>query len=141
MADDTKTKGEEVMQSISVSRQADNTDEPVGYVKTLGAADPAFDFAEGEVVQFTEQEEASVLSKIDWHILPLLCWVYCIQFADKTTLNYASLMGIRTDTHLDPNSQQYSWVSSIFYAGYILWEYVCIYTSPLILDFPFADSP
>ena len=123
MADDTKTKGE-VMQDLNISQRIDDTDEPVSFVKTTAAADPAFDFAEGELIQFTEQEEASVLSKIDFHILPLLCWVYCIQFADKTTLNYASLMGIRTDTHLNSNSQQYSWVSSIFYAGYILWEYV-----------------
>jgi hypothetical protein len=48
--------------------------------------------------------------------------VYAIQFADKTSLNYASIMGIRTDTHLDDQSQQYSWVGSIFYAGYLLWE-------------------
>ncbi|KAK6079628.1 MFS allantoate transporter [Seiridium cupressi] len=49
------------------------------------------------------------------------------EFADKISLNYASLMGIRTDAHLDPNSQQYSWVSSIFYAGYIFWEFPTTY--------------
>lgn len=54
----------------------------------------------------------------------MLCWIYALQFADKTSLNYASLMGIREDTNLDPSSQQYSWVSSIFYAGYITWESV-----------------
>jgi ACS family allantoate permease-like MFS transporter len=90
-------------------------------MKVLGA-DPALEFTSEETVTYTAEEEAKVLSKIDWHILPMLCWVYAIQFADKTTLNYASLMGIRTDTHLDSNSQQYSWVSSIFYAGYIMWE-------------------
>lgn len=93
-----------------------------GAVKDVAGADPAFAFAGNEVVEYTAEEERSVLSKIDWHIIPLLCWVYAIQFADKTTLNYASLMGIRDDTHLDPNSQQYSWASSIFYAGYIAWE-------------------
>ena len=112
----------EVNQGLHISSQDGNIDESAGYVKTTAPADPAFDFAEGEVIEFTKEEEASVLSKIDWHILPLLCWVYCVQFADKTTLNYASLMGIRTDTHLNPNSQQYSWASSIFYAGYIIWE-------------------
>jgi hypothetical protein len=80
-------------------------------------------FAGAEVIEFTKEED-SLLKKIDWHILPLLCWVYAIQFADKTTLNYASLMGIREDAHLKTNSQEYSWASSIFYAGYILWEYV-----------------
>lgn len=84
--------------------------------------DPAFQFIGGEEVVYTLQEEQSVLRKIDWALMPMLCWIYALQFADKTSLNYSSLMGIRDDTHLAPNSQQYSWVSSIFYAGYIIWE-------------------
>ncbi|KAJ4354696.1 uncharacterized protein N0V89_006433 [Didymosphaeria variabile] len=84
--------------------------------------DPAMAVAGGEIVHFSSEEAASVLRKIDLYILPLMCWIYAIQFADKISLNYASLMGIREDTHLDPNSQQYSWASSIFYAGYIFYE-------------------
>lgn len=103
-------------------RPTNNADYENGDSKQIEGSDPALTFAAGEVVEFTAEEEASVLSKIDWHILPLLCWVYAIQFADKTTLNYASLMGIREDTHLKANSQEYSWASSIFYAGYIFWE-------------------
>lgn len=87
-----------------------------------GDIDPALAVTGGDIITFTPEEEKSVLSKIDWHILPLMCWIYAIQFADKISLNSASLMGIQEDTHLDPNSQQYSWVSSIFYAGYIFWE-------------------
>lgn len=89
-----------------------------------GDVDPALQFLAAEAIEYTPEESRRVLSKIDRVLMPLLCWVYLIQFADKTSLNYASLMGIREDTHLDPNSQQYSWVSSIFYAGYIFWEYV-----------------
>ncbi|TDZ35542.1 putative transporter [Colletotrichum trifolii] len=93
-----------------------------------GEVDPALAFVNGEEpVQFTPEEERSVLRKIDWALMPLLCWIYALQFADKTSLNYASLMGIREDTNLDPNSQQYSWTSSIFYAGYILWEFPTTY--------------
>lgn len=84
--------------------------------------DPALQFMNAEEIEYTPDEAKKVLSKIDRVLMPLLCWVYLIQFADKTSLNYASLMGIREDTHLDPDSQQYSWVSSIFYAGYIFWE-------------------
>ncbi|RDW84617.1 putative MFS allantoate transporter protein [Coleophoma cylindrospora] len=89
--------------------------------------DPALAITGGQVIDFTPEEERSVLSKIDWHIMPLMCWIYAIQFADKISLNYASLMGIRTDTHLNANSQEYSWVSSIFYAGYILFEFPTTY--------------
>lgn len=88
--------------------------------KHTAGADPALDFSKGEIISFTAEEEAQVLRRIDRFLLPLLCWVYAIQFADKTTLNYASLMGIREDAHLTGN--EYSWVSSLFYAGYIVWE-------------------
>jgi hypothetical protein len=84
--------------------------------------DPAMAVAGDEVLHFSPEEEALVLRKVDCYILPLMCWIYAIQFADKISLNYTSLMGIRDDTHLDPNSQQYSWASSIFYAGYIFYE-------------------
>ncbi|KAL4874220.1 major facilitator superfamily domain-containing protein [Aspergillus karnatakaensis] len=87
--------------------------------------DPALRLTGGVVVQFTPEEEKSVLRSIDLHMLPLMCWVYMIQFADKTTLNYASLMGIQADTNLVGN--QYSWVSSIFYAGYLAWEFPTTY--------------
>jgi hypothetical protein len=100
------------------------TDVQVGDFKRQESRDldPALQFLGSEVIEYTPAEAKKVLSKIDRVLMPLLCWVYLIQFADKTSLNYASLMGIREDTHLAPNSQQYSWVSSIFYAGYICWE-------------------
>ncbi|WVQ78692.1 hypothetical protein IAT38_000779 [Cryptococcus sp. DSM 104549] len=80
-----------------------------------------------EKVSYTEEESKSVLRKIDWHLMPLLIWVYGIQYADKQTLTYASLMNIRQDIGLDLNSQQYSWAGSIFYAGYLAAEIPATY--------------
>lgn len=99
----------------------------LGDVKDISAKatehdDPALNFMDHERVEYTPEEGRTVLRRIDWNILPMLMWVYCIQFADKTSLNYASVMGIREDINLDPTTQQYSWASSIFYAGYIAWE-------------------
>lgn len=91
------------------------------------AVDQALAFIEGKAIDYTEEDERRVLRKIDLRLMPLLFLLYCIQFADKVTLGYASLMGIRDDTHLNPNSQQYSWVSSIFYAGYIFFEFPTTY--------------
>ncbi|KAM5353399.1 hypothetical protein ACJ41O_000049 [Fusarium nematophilum] len=111
-----------------VIRTPTDVDEGAFVEKThVKDADPALAFVQGEAIEFTPEEEKSVLRKIDWALMPLLCWIYALQFADKTSLNYASLMGIREDTKLDPNSQQYSWASSIFYAGYILWEFPTTY--------------
>lgn len=111
-----KMEGDDINRVVSPNQDGDTK------VIELKDADPALEFLGGEVVEYTPEEARSVLRKIDWALMPMLCWVYALQFADKTSLNYASLMGIREDTHLDPTSQQFSWASSIFYAGYIAWE-------------------
>lgn len=110
-------------------QDGDNIDRVVsvpvaGECKEINAkeVDPALAFMGGEIITYTVEEAKTVLRKIDWALMPMLCWVYALQFADKTSLNYASLMGLREDTHLDPKSQEFSWASSIFYAGYILFE-------------------
>ncbi|KAJ3930492.1 MAG: MFS general substrate transporter [Lentinula lateritia] len=62
-----------------------------------------------------------VLRKIDWRLMPIMFITYNFNFIDKTILSSAAVFGLRTDTHLV--GQQYSWVSSIFYFGYLLWTY------------------
>ena len=49
------------------------------------------------------------------------CITYAIQSIDKTTLSYAAVFDLRTDTHLV--GTQYSWLGSLFYLGYLFWEY------------------
>lgn len=51
--------------------------------------------AEGEVTTMTPEEEKKLLRKIDWHIMPLLCVVYGLNYLDKTAVSYASIMGLR----------------------------------------------
>ncbi|KAJ0369429.1 hypothetical protein COL26b_010418 [Colletotrichum chrysophilum] len=84
----------------------------IGQVKLMDDrdVDPALKLTGGVVIEFTPEEERQTLRKIDMNMLPLMCWVYMIQFADKTTLNYASLMGIREDTNLKGN--EFSWIST-----------------------------
>ncbi|KAH9943992.1 major facilitator superfamily domain-containing protein [Epithele typhae] len=62
-----------------------------------------------------------VVRKIDRRLLPLLFVTYTFTFMDKTILSSAAVLGLRTSTHLV--GQQYSWVSSAFYFGYLFWEY------------------
>jgi len=62
-----------------------------------------------------------LLRKIDLNLLPIMCIVYGLNYLDKTTISYASIMGFKTDTKLHGND--YSWVSSMFYFGYIAFEY------------------
>lgn len=65
-------------------------------------------------------EEARVVRKIDLMILPYLAVCYAFFYIDKTTLSYAAIFGIRDDLHLV--GTQYSWLSSIFYFGFLACE-------------------
>lgn len=72
-----------------------------------------------------------VVRKIDWRLLPIMFITYNFNFIDKTILSSASVFGMTADTHLV--GEQYSWVSSIFYFGYLIWAYP---TSLLIPKLP-----
>lgn len=61
--------------------------------------------------------------KIDLHIMPILMIVYFLQYLDKTLLNYAAVMGIKT--HLKGN--EYNNLGTIFYVGYIVAEPITAY--------------
>lgn len=75
----------------------------------------------GEVIELTPEDERKLLRKIDWNLMPLLCLVYGLNYLDKTTVSYASIMGLKTDIGL--SGHQYSWIGSMFYFGYLFWEY------------------
>ncbi|OBT95747.1 hypothetical protein VE01_06411 [Pseudogymnoascus verrucosus] len=69
----------------------------------------------------TAAEEKALVRKIDRNLMPLLLISYMLQFFDKTTLGYTAILGIQADTHL--KGTDYSWVSSIFYFGYLIASY------------------
>lgn len=48
------------------------------------------------------------------------CLVFGLNYLDKTTLSYASIMGIKEDIHLVDDN--YQWLGSIFYLGFLIWE-------------------
>jgi hypothetical protein len=67
----------------------------------------------------SRQDEARLQRKIDFMILPYLAVCYAFFYIDKTTLSYAAIFGIRDDLKLV--GTQYSWLSSIFYFGFLAW--------------------
>lgn len=77
--------------------------------------------------------ERRLLMKIDAHILPIMCVVYGLNYLDKTTLSYASIMGLETDLGLTKSN--YQWLGSIFYFGYLGFEYP---TNRLLQRLPLA---
>ncbi|CAI7591058.1 unnamed protein product [Penicillium glandicola] len=70
--------------------------------------------------QFCASAEKKLVRKIDSMVLPIMLFAYMMAFLDKQALNYTSLMGIQEDLHLV--GSQYSWSSSIFYVGYLVFS-------------------
>ena len=59
-------------------------------------ADEAFKIIQaGETIVLTKEDEKRLLRKIDLHILPMLCLVYGLNYLDKTSISYASIMGFK----------------------------------------------
>ncbi|EXJ55756.1 hypothetical protein A1O7_08686 [Cladophialophora yegresii CBS 114405] len=71
-----------------------------------------------------------LLRKIDFTIVPCMIAVYFLQYLDKTTISYAAVMGLRTDTHLV--GQDYSNVAMMFYIGFLAAEFPTQYLAQRI---------
>ncbi|KAK7695716.1 hypothetical protein QCA50_000352 [Cerrena zonata] len=75
------------------------------------------------VAQFSEEYNRKLRRKLDLVIPPICAAVYFTQFLDKTSLNYASIMG------LPITGQHYNLVSLAFYVGFLVWEFPTVYIS------------
>lgn len=78
---------------------------------------------EGELDDISEGEYKRILRKIDWHLLPLMLLLYFVQFADKTSLGSASILGIKADNDL--TQDRFNLCSSLFYLSYLVFEWPC----------------
>ncbi|WPB06862.1 uncharacterized protein RHO25_011522 [Cercospora beticola] len=81
----------------------------------------AFEGQTGEVIDIDEATNKRLRRIIDWNLMPIMCTIYGLQYLDKTTLSYASIMGLQTDLRLVGDN--YQWLGSMFYFGYLAWEY------------------
>ncbi|KAJ5896760.1 transporter [Penicillium subrubescens] len=119
MADEEKIAGTSSAVDIQTAKHVDPTLE-----KHAHDADDAmkiFDELHGEAIELDEATNKRLLRTIDWHMMPIMCFVYGMNYLDKTTLSYASIMGLKEDLHL--KGDEYQWLGSLFYFGYLAWEY------------------
>lgn len=93
-------KNEELgAQTLEVSS---NSDENISTVQHKDKAVQLLKEAEatGHHVIVTPEDNARILRKIDLMILPIILCIYALQSLDKTSLSYASVFGLITETHL-----------------------------------------
>ncbi|RDW25615.1 major facilitator superfamily domain-containing protein [Yarrowia lipolytica] len=90
-------------------------------------ADEKLDVEVGEVNDITldATTDKRLLRKIDMYLCPVMMLVYAVQFMDKSTNATASVMGLRTDLHMEGND--YSWSGTAFYLGYLVFEFPAVY--------------
>jgi hypothetical protein len=89
---------------------------------TFNDADKALAFlrTEAEVGETDLIDEAQLVRKIDFMIVPIMFGCYCLQYLDKSLLNYASVMGLLEDADL--TTEQYGTLSLIFYVAFLAFE-------------------
>ncbi|OJA16978.1 hypothetical protein AZE42_00562 [Rhizopogon vesiculosus] len=87
----------------------------------LFEGDEALRIVGTEAQKFSEDYNRRLRNKLDKVIIPITAAVYFTQFLDKTSLNYASIMGFPI------TGQNYNLVSMAFYLGFIVWEFPTVY--------------
>lgn len=128
MASSTSNEKEVVKTTASTSSRGHDEAE-VGQVEELSSSsstadvDAALDFLrhEGPVREMTVEDEKRLVRKIDWMIMPLMWMCYCLQYLDKTLINYANVMGLEEDTNM--SKDEYSHLALIFYVSYLAFEF------------------
>lgn len=61
----------------------------------------------------TPEEEAAVIRKLDWRILPLVLLVYTFSNLDRSNLGNAKLAGLGDS--VDLSGRRYDWLATAFY--------------------------
>ena len=84
--------------------------------------DKALDFLRSEAYEGETEyiDDKKLVRKIDFMVVPLMFCCYCLQYLDKSLLNYASVMGILDDANL--STEQYGTLSLIFYVAFLAFE-------------------
>ncbi|KAH6853130.1 allantoate permease [Chaetomium sp. MPI-CAGE-AT-0009] len=100
------------------------------YPKGLDKATAFLKQADHEVV-VTHGDSRRVAKLIDWRILPILLFIYCLQSLDKNTLSYAAVFGLITDTGL--KGDQFSWLGSVVYLAQLVFQPLIAY---ILVKFP-----
>ncbi|KAI8065470.1 major facilitator superfamily domain-containing protein [Gongronella butleri] len=77
--------------------------------------------ATGDHQYVQSAEERAYVRRLDYVlVMPCICLLNFLQFFDKSAVNYGAVLGLKTDTNIDGN--QFSWIGSIFYLGYLIYQ-------------------
>lgn len=72
-------------------------------------------------VRPTPEEEARVIRKLDWRLLPMVFVLYSLSVLDRSNLGNAKLAGL--EDSIDLTGNHYQWLGTLFYIAYILFQW------------------
>jgi hypothetical protein len=79
------------------------------------------EYASEAAVHVDEATNLRLKKMIDKRVLVVMMVTYFLQAIDKSTVSFASIMGIREDANLQ--GPQYSWLTTIVYIAVLVVEY------------------
>ncbi|KAJ4470101.1 MFS general substrate transporter [Lentinula aciculospora] len=133
--DTEKAELEQVEDALSRTPYQPEEPRPNGILNWLQKSNPSpqflADVARMNETQLDPRKVKHVERKIDLLIMPALAICYMFYYVDKTTLSYAAIFNLKADLHL--GSSDYSWLSSLFYFGWLGWA---LPTNLLMQKFP-----
>ncbi|KIW06442.1 uncharacterized protein PV09_02886 [Verruconis gallopava] len=75
----------------------------------------------GDGIDWTPEEERSLVRKIDWHVFPMLCIVFGMSLLDRTNISAAYIAGAGKDLNLKQGTH-YNTALLVFFIGYGIFE-------------------
>ena len=63
----------------------------------------------------TPEEEAAVIRKLDWHLMPFVFLLYTLAVLDRSNLGNAKLAGL--EDAIDLKGWKYNWLGTLFYVA------------------------
>lgn len=66
-----------------------------------------------DYVRATPEEEAAVIRKLDFRLLPLVFVLYSLSVLDRSNLGNAKLAGL--EDAIDLSGERYNWLGTLFY--------------------------
>ncbi|KAH3662157.1 hypothetical protein OGAPHI_005405 [Ogataea philodendri] len=106
-----------------------------GQVKVTNDVDMAMKLALEGDVDYDEKKDKALRWKIDLFLMPALMLLITALYMDKSALSTSAILGIKQS--LDMKGDMYSWTSSAFYLGYLVFE---LPASFLLQRFPLAKT-
>ncbi len=76
--------------------------------------------ADQVVLAMDREREARILRKVDWHLVPLLSFLYLIGYVDRSNIGNAKIAGMTEDLHLE--GMMYNTALTLFFVPYALFE-------------------